>query len=105
LRYQKIERLALAVITVRVNLKLGSAGIVARLLGNVARLEDSVLRQVTGFFVAQWGSNVARWCAGSEKQKRIFGCRFVPNFKRYFYYKYRPCIRLTLEIEGAKTRV
>jgi len=47
---------------------------------------------------------VPRWCAGSEKQKRIFQCRFVPNFKGYFYYKYIPCIRVNLEIEGAENK-
>jgi len=44
---------------VRVNLKSGSAGIVARLKGNVAQLDVSVFQQVTGKIVA-------RWCAGGE---------------------------------------
>ena len=71
----------------RVNLKSGSAEIVPRWLKNF-------VKQVTGKIVPQWNRNVTLWCAGSEKQKHIFQCRFVPNFKQYFYYKYRPCIRL-----------
>ena len=90
---------------VRVNLKSGSGEIVARLQDNVARLDVSVLKQVTGKIVAQWDRNVARWCAGGEKQKRIFQCKFVPNFKRYFYYKYKHCIRVNRGIEGAETMV
>jgi len=37
-----------------------------------------------------------------------FGARIVAStyFKNvYFYYKYRLCIRVNLEIEGAETRV
>ena len=56
----------------RVNSKSGSAGIVARLKGNVARLDVSVMKQVTRKNVARWDSNVARWCARGEKQKHIF---------------------------------
>ena len=40
-----------------------------------------------------------------EKHKRIFELDFVPIFEGFFYYKYRPCIRVNLEIEGAETRV
>ncbi|KEH28834.1 disease resistance protein (TIR-NBS-LRR class) [Medicago truncatula] len=36
--------------------------IVTRWLGNMARLEVSVLRQSTGKIMAQWGRIVARWC-------------------------------------------
>jgi len=46
-----------------------------------------------------------RFCAGKIKHKRIFGPRFVPVFLGFFYYKYRLCIRVNLEIEGAETRV
>jgi len=39
------------------------------------------------------------------KIKRIFGPDFVPIYEGFFYYKYRLCIRVNLEIEGAETRV
>jgi len=39
------------------------------------------------------------------KMKRIFGLDFVPIYEGFFYYKYRLCIRVNLEIEGAETRV
>jgi len=40
-----------------------------------------------------------------RKIKRIFGPDFVPIYEGYFYYKYRLCIRVNLEIERAETRV
>ncbi|RHN77062.1 hypothetical protein MtrunA17_Chr1g0150681 [Medicago truncatula] len=58
------------------------------------------MRQVIGKIVVRWDCNVARWCAGGEYHKRILECKFVPNFKRYFYFKYRPCISVKFEIEG-----
>ena len=36
-----------------------------------------------------------------RKIKRIFGLDFVPIYEGYFYYKYRHCINVNLEIEGA----
>ena len=30
------------------------------------------VKQVTGKIVPRWDRNVARWCAGCEKHKRIF---------------------------------
>jgi len=39
------------------------------------------------------------------KIKRICGPDFVPIYEGFFYYKYRLCIRVNLEIEGAETRV
>jgi len=41
-----------------------------------------------GTMGSQRGTMV-RWM---RKIKTYFQCRFVPNFKRYFYYKCRPCI-------------
>ena len=38
-------------------------------------------------------------------QKRIFGPDLLQFYKGYFYYKYRLCIIVNLEIEGAETRV
>jgi len=40
-----------------------------------------------------------------RKIKRIFGPDFVPIYEGYFYYKYRHCISVNLEIEGVETRV
>ena len=45
-----------------------------------------------------------QFCQQEIKQKCIFGPRFVPGFLGYFYYKYRPCIRVNLEIEGAENK-
>jgi len=70
----------------------------------VPHLLKKFLKQVTGKNVPRWDRNVARWCAGGEKQERIFKCRFVPNFKGYFYYKCRSCIRVNLEIEEAENK-
>jgi hypothetical protein len=39
------------------------------------------------------------------KQKRIFGPDLLQFYEGYFFYKYRICIRVNLEIEGAETRV
>ena len=39
------------------------------------------------------------------KIKRIFGPDFVPIYERLVYYKYKLCIRVNLEIEGAETKV
>jgi len=39
------------------------------------------------------------------KIKHIFGPDFVSIYEGFFYYKYRLCIRVNLEIEGAETRV
>jgi len=39
------------------------------------------------------------------KIKRIFEPDFVPIYEGFFYYKYKLCIRVNLEIEGAETRV
>jgi len=44
-------------------------------------------------------------CHISILQKRIFGLDLFQFYGRYFYYKYRHCIRVNLEIEGAETRV
>ena len=38
-------------------------------------------------------------------QKRIFGPDLLQFYEGYFYYKYRLCIRVNLEIERAETRV
>jgi hypothetical protein len=38
-------------------------------------------------------------------QKRIFGPDLVQFYGSFFYYKYRHCISVNLEIEGAETRV
>jgi len=38
-------------------------------------------------------------------QKRIFGPDLLQFYEGYFYYKYRLCIRVNLEIKGAETRV
>jgi len=44
--------------------------------------------------------------AQKHKNKTYFyGHDFVPIYERCFYYKYKPCIRVNLEIEGAETRV
>jgi len=83
---------------VRVNLKSGSGVIVASLQGNVARSDGSVLKQVTEKIVTRWNVEV-------EIHERNFQCRFVQNFKGYFYYRYRPCIRVNLEIEGAENKL
>jgi len=40
-----------------------------------------------------------------RKIKRIFGPDFVQIYEGYFYYKYRHCISVNLEIEGSETRV
>jgi len=40
-----------------------------------------------------------------RKINRIFGHDFVPIYEGYFYYKYRHCISVNLEIERAETRV
>jgi len=39
------------------------------------------------------------------KIKCIFGPDFVPIYEGFFYYKYKLCIRVNLEIEGAEIRV
>ena len=39
------------------------------------------------------------------KIKCIFGPDFVPIYEGFFYYKYKLCIRVNLEIKGAETRV
>jgi len=44
-------------------------------------------------------------CRNSIFQKRIFGSDLFQFYGRYFYYKYKLCIRENLEIEGAETRV
>jgi len=38
-------------------------------------------------------------------QKRIFGPDLLQFYEGCFYYKYRLCIRVNREIEGAETRV
>ena len=38
-------------------------------------------------------------------QKRIFGVDLLQFYEGYLYYKYRLCISVNLEIEGAETRV
>jgi len=38
-------------------------------------------------------------------QKRIFGSDLLQFYRDYFYYKYRHCISVNPEIEGAETRV
>ena len=38
-------------------------------------------------------------------QKRIFGPDLLQFYGSFFYYKYRHCISVNLEIEGAETRV
>jgi hypothetical protein len=44
--------------------------------------------------------------AQKNKNKMYFyGPDLVPIYKGYFYYKYRLCIRVNLEIERAETRV
>jgi len=40
-----------------------------------------------------------------RKIKLIFGPDFVPIYEGYFYYKYRHCIIVNLEIEGAEITV
>jgi len=76
---------------VRVNLKSGSGKIVPQFRSNMPRLLKEFLKQVTGKIVSRLICNVAQWDAA--KTETYFQCRFVPNFKCYFYYKYEPCIR------------
>ena len=46
-----------------------------------------------------------RFCTGGIKQKCIFGPDLFQFYEGYFYYKYRHCISVNLEIEGDETRV
>jgi len=40
-----------------------------------------------------------------RKIKRIFGLDLLQFYEGYFYYNYRHCLNVNLEIEGAETRV
>jgi len=53
-----------------------------------------LLRLFSALEFAQW-----------EKMKGIFGLDLLQFYGGYFYYKYRHCISVNLEIEGTETRV
>jgi len=50
------------------------------------------------------GIRVPMW-RNSFFRKSIFEPDLLQFYEGYFYYKYRLCIRVNLEIEGAETRV
>jgi hypothetical protein len=47
----------------------------------------------------------ARFCVLLFFRNVFFGPDLVQFYGSYFYYKYRHCISVNLEIEGAETRV
>ena len=60
------------------------------------------------YYVKNWcpnGGIRGPMCRNSIFQKRIFGPDLFQFYGGYFYYKYRLCIKVNLEIEGAETRV
>jgi len=68
-------------------------------------LSKSVAEFGCGFFSLLVRENSA---AEFDKQKitqnHILGLDLFQFYEGYIYYKYRPCIRVNLEIEGAETR-
>ena len=82
------------------------------LSNSVAEWDGSVAKFAVCFFdfwfvKYRWPNGMARGpnCRDMEQQKHIFGPDFLQFYEGYFYCKYRLCIRVNLEIEGAETRV
>jgi len=68
------------------------------LSNSVAELDSSVAEFALCFFGFsfvnfQWPNGAIRWLN--------LGPELFQFYERYFYYKYRLCIRVTLEIEGS----
>jgi len=64
--------------------------------------------ELTLSFVKNWSTiwqNRSTISLRFRKIKHIFGPDLLQFYEGYFYYKYRHCISVNLEIEGAETRV
>ena len=55
--------------------------------------------------VAEWWNSGPEFTSRKYNINVFLGSDLFQFYEGYFYYKYRPCIRVNLEIEGVETRV
>ena len=55
--------------------------------------------------VAEWRNSRPEFSSKKYNRNVFLGWDFVPIYEGYFYYKYRLCIEVNLEIEGVETMV